>query len=63
MNFLDLFFFLVLDLGDDYIASIPVGYRILDGLFQVDHTHRPRSFVYGAQINCRQFRREPPALQ
>ena len=35
MNFLDLFFFLVLDLGDNYISAIPVGYRILDGLFQV----------------------------
>ena len=35
LNLLDLFFFLVLDLGDTYVTSIPVGYRILDGLFQV----------------------------
>ena len=35
LNILDLFFFLVLDLGDGYISAIPVGYRILDGFFQV----------------------------
>ena len=35
LNLLDLFFFLVLDLGDNYVSAIPVGYRILDGLFQV----------------------------
>lgn len=35
LNLLDLFFFLVLDLGDGYISAIPIGYRILDGLFQV----------------------------
>jgi Trk-type K+ transport system membrane component len=35
MNLADLIFFLVLDLGDEYVLSIPVGYRILDGLFQV----------------------------
>ena len=35
LNVLDLFFFLVLDLGDDYVTRIPVGYRILDGFFQV----------------------------
>lgn len=35
LNFLDLFFFLVLNLGDSNISAIPVGYRILDGLFQV----------------------------
>src|SRR5579859_4855382 len=35
LNLADLVFFLVLDLGDDYVLSIPVGYRILDGLFQV----------------------------
>ena len=35
LNFSDLFFFLILDLGNKYIGSIPVGYRILDGLFQV----------------------------
>jgi len=32
---MDLFFFLVLDLGNDYTDAIPVGYRILDGFFQV----------------------------
>ena len=36
LNFWDLFFFLILDLGNDYVDAIPVGYRILDGLFQVD---------------------------
>lgn len=35
LNFSDLFFFLILDLGNDYVDSIPVGYRILDGFFQV----------------------------
>jgi len=35
MNFFDLFFFLILDLGNDYVDATPVGYRILDGLFQV----------------------------
>ena len=34
-NFSDLFFFLVLDIGNDYVETIPVGYRVLDGLFQV----------------------------
>jgi len=38
LNFLDLFFFLVLDLGDSYISAIPVGYRILDGFFQAVST-------------------------
>jgi len=35
LNFSDLFFFLVLDIGNDYVETIPVGYRVLDGLFQV----------------------------
>ena len=35
LNFIDLFFFLVLNLGDNDISVLPVGYRILDGLFQV----------------------------
>jgi Trk-type K+ transport system membrane component len=35
LNLMDLFFFLVLDLGDNYISAIPIGYRILDGFFQV----------------------------
>jgi len=35
MNALDLFFFLVLDIGDPYVSQIPAGYRVLDGLFQV----------------------------
>jgi hypothetical protein len=35
LNFMDLFFFLILDLGDNYVSQIPIGYRILDGWFQV----------------------------
>jgi Trk-type K+ transport system membrane component len=35
LNVLDVFFFLVLDLGDSYVAQIPIGYRFLDGFFQV----------------------------
>lgn len=35
LNFMDLFFFLILDLGDTYVSQIPIGYRILDGWFQV----------------------------
>lgn len=42
LNLLDLFFFLVLDLGDDYVSAIPVGYRILDGFFQVRFSPLPR---------------------
>lgn len=38
LNALDLFFFLVLDLGDAYVSAIPVGYRILDGFFQAVST-------------------------
>jgi len=38
LNALDLFFFLVLDLGDSYTSAIPVGYRILDGFFQAVST-------------------------
>jgi Trk-type K+ transport system membrane component len=38
LNACDLFFFLVLDLGDTYVTSIPVGYRILDGFFQAVST-------------------------
>jgi Trk-type K+ transport system membrane component len=38
LNLCDLFFFLVLDLGDAYILQIPVGYRILDGFFQAVST-------------------------
>lgn len=38
LNAADLFFFLVLDLGDSYISAIPVGYRILDGFFQAVST-------------------------
>lgn len=35
LNFSDLFFFLVLDIGNTYVSAIPVGYRIVDGFFQV----------------------------
>lgn len=30
----DWFFFLLLDIGNEGIASIPVGVRIIDGMFQ-----------------------------
>ena len=39
LNVLDLFFFLVLDLGDSYVSAIPIGYRFLDGFFQVYRFH------------------------
>ena len=52
---MDLFFFLVLDLGDPYTTSIPVGYRILDGLFQVYHCVRDADF--------RRYQREQLELQ
>jgi hypothetical protein len=35
LNLCDLFFFIVLDASNPYVLSIPVGYRWLDGLFQV----------------------------
>jgi len=38
LNALDVFFFLVLDLGDAYVSAIPVGYRFLDGFFQAVST-------------------------
>jgi Trk-type K+ transport system membrane component len=38
LNLIDLFFFLVLDLGDNYVSAIPIGYRILDGWFQACST-------------------------
>ncbi|CCG81890.1 Potassium transport protein [Taphrina deformans PYCC 5710] len=34
LNGLDLLLFIILDLGNDEITNIPVGYRIIDGLFQ-----------------------------
>lgn len=34
LNGLDLLLFIVLDLGNDAVTNIPVGYRIVDGLFQ-----------------------------
>lgn len=50
LNLLDLFFFLVLDLGDGYISAIPVGYRILDGLFQVRNIPFPLPHLSPKQI-------------
>ena len=50
LNFLDLFFFLVLDLGDSYIAAIPVGYRILDGFFQAVSTRTAGFAVTNLQL-------------
>jgi len=41
LNVLDLFFFLVLDLGDDYVSQIPFGFRFLDGFFQVRPSPSP----------------------
>ena len=35
LNVLDVFFFIVLDLGDTYVSQIPIGFRFLDGFFQV----------------------------
>jgi Trk-type K+ transport system membrane component len=57
LNFSDLFFFLILDLGNNYIDSIPVGYRILDGLFQVSFPRFRRLTVGGfhsddGSVNC-----------
>ena len=40
LNFSDLFFFLVLDVNNPYLMAIPVGYRIVDGLFQVHRIRR-----------------------
>lgn len=42
LNVLDLFFFLVLDLGDNYVSQIPFGFRFLDGFFQVHPSPSPR---------------------
>lgn len=38
LNGIDLVFFIILDLGNDYVAEIPVGYRIICGLFQAFST-------------------------
>jgi Trk-type K+ transport system membrane component len=38
LNGVDLILFIILDLNDETVASIPVGYRILDGLFQAAST-------------------------
>uniref|UniRef100_A0A060T5Z8 Potassium transport protein n=1 Tax=Blastobotrys adeninivorans TaxID=409370 RepID=A0A060T5Z8_BLAAD len=38
LNGIDLVFFIILDLGNDYVADIPVGYRIICGLFQAFST-------------------------
>ncbi|KAK5048391.1 low affinity potassium transporter, partial [Cryomyces antarcticus] len=38
LNGIDLLFFVVLDLHDPIITSLPPGYRVLDGLFQAAST-------------------------
>lgn len=38
LNGVDLILFIILDLNDETITSIPVGYRIIDGLFQAAST-------------------------
>lgn len=38
LNGVDLILFIVLDLNDETVTAIPVGYRILDGLFQAAAT-------------------------
>ncbi|KAK5166538.1 low affinity potassium transporter [Saxophila tyrrhenica] len=38
LNSVDLIFFIILDLNDRTVTSIPVGYRILDGWFQAAST-------------------------
>jgi Trk-type K+ transport system membrane component len=50
LNGLDLFFFLVLDLGDNYISQIPVGNRFLDGLFQAVSTRTAGFAVTNLQL-------------
>lgn len=38
LNGIDLVFFIILDLGSGPVSELPVGYRILDGLFQAAST-------------------------
>ncbi|KAG7194403.1 low affinity potassium transporter [Scheffersomyces spartinae] len=38
LNCIDLLLFIVLDLNSDYLKKIPIGYRILDGLYQAFST-------------------------
>lgn len=38
LNAVDLVLFIVLDLNNEYLSEIPVGYRIMDGLFQAFST-------------------------
>lgn len=38
LNAVDLVLFIILDLGNKYLKEIPVGYRIVDGLFQAFST-------------------------
>ena len=50
LNFLDVFFFLVLDLGDFYVSAISVGYRVLDGFFQAVSTRTAGFSVTNLQL-------------
>lgn len=38
LNATDLILFIILDLNDEYLSSIPTGFRVLDGLFQAFST-------------------------
>ncbi|KAK7555615.1 cation transport protein-domain-containing protein [Phyllosticta citricarpa] len=38
LNGIDLIFFIILDIHDDTVTSLPAGYRVLDGLFQAAST-------------------------
>ena len=50
LNLCDLFFFLVLNLGNDYTDAIPVGYRFVDGLFQAISTRTAGVGVVNLQL-------------
>ena len=56
LNVLDLFFFLVLDLGDNYVSQIPFGYRFLDGFFQVHPSPSPG--LPSRTVDRKEFRRD-----
>jgi Trk/Ktr/HKT type cation transporter len=63
LNGLDLIFFLVLNIGNNYISSVPVGYRILDGLFQVLSQHSRKLTVVSGHSHhwrCRDKLATPP---
>jgi Trk-type K+ transport system membrane component len=61
LNLLDLFFFIILDLGNRYVLGIPLGYRIVDGLFQVS-TPFCRS-LFNRFLTMRLYQHEPQDWQ